>query len=281
MATQNADEIVAIVQNLAPIFGGINLEDIAAPKCFEIEARLRETLDIPIFHDDQHGTAIVALAALRNALRVVGKNLLEIKIVISGSGAAGIAIARLFLTAGAKNIILCDSQGALSSDRNDLNSAKREILISTNPKDEKGSLKTVLKGADVFLGVSAPHLLEAEDIATMASDAIVFAMANPNPEIFPDDAKKGGARIVATGRSDFPNQVNNVLAFPGLFSGVFSAGASAFTEKMFLAASSAISDFCQNPTEEKILPHVFELGLAEAVARAVSRSIILPVFGKQ
>lgn len=275
LATQNTDEIISIIQNIAPSFGGINLEDISAPRCFEIEAKLRESLNIPIFHDDQHGTAIVALSGLQNALKIVRKKLPEIKIVISGAGAAGIAIAQLFLRAGAKNIVLCDSRGAISSARNDLNDSKKAILEKTNPNDEQGNLKSILKNADVFLGVSAPRLLQAQDIAQMNSDAIVFAMANPTPEIFPDEAQKGGARIIATGRSDFPNQVNNVLAFPGLFAGIFSAGARAFTEEMYLAASAAIADFCENPQEEKILPNAFDSGLSEAVAKAVKKSTLL------
>ena len=275
LATQDTDEIISIIQNLAPSFGGINLEDISAPRCFEIEAKLRESLNIPIFHDDQHGTAIVALSGLQNALKIVRKKLPEIKIVISGAGAAGIAIARLFLRAGAKNIVLCDSRGAISSARNDLNDSKKAILEKTNPNDEQGNLKSILKNADVFLGVSAPGLLQAEDIAQMNSDAIVFAMANPTPEIFPDEARKGGARIIATGRSDFPNQVNNVLAFPGLFAGIFSTGARAFTEEMHIAASAAIADFCENLSEEKILPNAFDSGLSEAVAKAVKKSTLL------
>jgi len=270
LETQNPDEIVEIVKNLAPSFGGINLEDIAAPKCFEIERKLREHLKIPVFHDDQHGTAIVALAAIKNALKVAGKNLEKIKIVISGAGAAGISIARLLITAGAKNIILCDSRGAISKSRTDLNAAKIEILKMTNPDDERGDLKKVLKNADVFVGVSAPDLLNSADISTMKKDAIVLAMANPNPEIMPADAKKGGAKIVATGRSDFPNQVNNVLVFPGLFAGIFRARAPQFSEKMFLAAADAIADFCENPTAEKILPPVFAAGLSEKIAEKIA-----------
>ncbi len=269
--TKDTNQIIETVVRLAPGFGGVNLEDIAAPRCFEIEERLKEKLDIPVFHDDQHGTAIVTLAALQNALKVVGKKLGEVKIVFSGAGAAGIAIAKLLITAGAKNLILCDSKGALCSEREDPNIAKKESMTFTNPQDICGPLKGMIVGADVFIGVSGPDLLTAEDISHMNNDAIVFAMANPTPEIMPDEALKGGAAIVATGRSDFPNQVNNVLAFPGLFRGVFDAGAREITESMYLAAAEALASYVENPTSEKILPDVFDEDAAEHVALAVKK----------
>jgi malate dehydrogenase (oxaloacetate-decarboxylating) len=274
--TQNVDEIVSIVQRLEPSFGGINLEDISAPRCFEIEERLCGSLSIPVFHDDQHGTAIVTLAALENSLKIVGKKITGVKIVLSGAGAAGIAVAKLLRAAGADHIILCDSRGAISPARGDLNDAKKEILEITNPSGESGDLKKVLAGADVFIGVSAASLLDASDIGKMAGRAIVFAMANPDPEILPDAAKAGGAAIVATGRSDFPNQVNNALAFPGLFRGAFEAGARRFTREMFLAASKAIADFHADPGPGKILPNPFDAGLAEAVSEAVKRAAARP-----
>lgn len=266
--TKDADEIVETVVRMAPSFGGVNLEDIAAPRCFEIEEKLKKRLNIPVFHDDQHGTAIVVLAALNNALKVVEKNIENIKIVLSGAGAAGISIAKLVMKAGGKNIVLCDSKGVIGSHRKDINSAKQEVL-SESHLDEKGTLQDSLKGADVFLGVSKAGLLTDDDIKTMNSDAIVFAMANPNPEIFPEEAKKGGARIVATGRSDYPNQVNNVIAFPGLFKGLFAMGAKEIHPEMFMAAANALSQSIKNPTEEKILPNAFDEGLADNVANAV------------
>lgn len=269
--TTDVDEIVETVVRLAPSFGGINLEDIAAPRCFEIEKKLKEKLDIPVFHDDQHGTAIVVLAALKNALKVVNKKIDEVKIVMSGSGAAGIAIAKLILLAGGKNIIVCDSKGVIGSHRTDINSAKKEVLHLSSA-DEKGKLQEVLHNADVFLGVSKGDLLEAKDIETMNNDAIVFAMANPTPEIFPDEAKKGGAKIVATGRSDFPNQVNNVVAFPGLFKGLFAMRAKKITPQMYMAVANALADSIKKPHEENILPNVFDEGLAETVAKAVQNT---------
>lgn len=267
--TQDPDEIISIVKNLEPSFGGINLEDIAAPKCFDIENRLKKELSIPVFHDDQHGTAVVTLAALTNALLLVEKNIEDVKIVFSGAGAAGIAVAKLLLAAGAKNIVLCDSKGALSSHRDDLNASKQEIRSLTNPHDEGGSLKEVISNADVFIGVSAPNLLDADDIRKMANDPVVLAMSNPTPEIMPDEAKKGGARIIATGRSDFPNQVNNVLVFPGIFRGAFDSGAREITETMLLSAARGLSRLVTNPVPEKFLPGVFDRGVSEAVANAV------------
>lgn len=269
LKTQDTEEIISIVKNLEPSFGGINLEDIAAPKCFEIEKRLKEEMNIPVFHDDQHGTAVVTLAALLNALILVNKNIAQVKIVFSGAGAAGIAVAKLLLAAGAKNIIVCDSKGALSSKRDDLNVCKEEIRKMTNPNDESRSLKDVIKNADVFIGVSGPGLLETSDIKKMNTEAIVFAMANPTPEIMPDEAKKGGAAIVATGRSDFPNQVNNVLVFPGIFRGVFDVGKKEITQKMLLSAAHALAGLVKSPTTEKILPGVFDEGVSKAVAEGI------------
>jgi malate dehydrogenase (oxaloacetate-decarboxylating) len=269
IATQETEEIISIIKNLEPSFGGINLEDIAAPKCFEIEKRLKQELDIPVFHDDQHGTAVVTLAALINALKLVNKNIAEGKIVFSGAGAAGIAVANLLLAAGTKNIIICDSKGAIGSSRKNLNLSKEEIRERTNPHDENGTLKEVIKNADVFIGVSASDLLDSSDIKQMNTNPIVFAMANPVPEIMPKEAKKGGAAIVATGRSDFPNQVNNVLVFPGIFRGIFDAGKTEITQKMLLSAAHALSDLVESPTAEKILPGVFDEGVSEVVAKAV------------
>ncbi len=217
LATQDTEEIIAVIKAVAPTFGGINLEDISAPRCFEIEERLKAELDIPVMHDDQHGTAIVALAGLYNALKVTGKSLESVKIVVNGPGAAGNATIRLFHLAGVRHIIACDSKGILSKNRTDLDPSKAKLLEITNQENMDGGLKDALKGADMFIGLSQPNLLNRDDIRTMAKDAIVFAMANPTPEIMPDEAKAGGARIVATGRSDFPNQINNVLVFPGLF----------------------------------------------------------------
>lgn len=217
LSTQNTEEIIATIKAIAPTFGGINLEDISAPRCFEIEERLKAELDIPVMHDDQHGTAIVALAGLYNALKVTGKELSKIKVVVNGPGAAGNATIRLFHLAGVRHIIACDSKGILSKNRVDLDSAKAMLLEITNPEDQVGGLKDAIIGADVFVGLSQPGLLNRDDIRTMAKDSIIFAMANPLPEIMPEEAKAGGARIIATGRSDFPNQINNVLAFPGIF----------------------------------------------------------------
>lgn len=267
--TQDTEEIIATIKNITPSFGGINLEDIAAPRCFEIERRLKKELDIPVFHDDQHGTAVVTLAALYNALKIVGKKIDEVKIVFSGAGAAGIAVAKLISKAGGKNIILCDSKGALCSDREDMNSEKESALIFTNPENISGSLNDVLSGADVFIGVSAPNLLTAGDIQNMTRDPIVFAMSNPTPEIMPEEAEKGGAAVIATGRSDFPNQVNNVLVFPGIFRGCFDARSNEINQEMLLKAAQGLAELVENPNSEKILPGVFDEGVSEAVAKAV------------
>jgi malate dehydrogenase (oxaloacetate-decarboxylating) len=264
--TQNADEIVDIVSKLAPSFGGINLEDISAPRCFEIEKRLNEMLNIPVFHDDQHGTAIVVLAALTNALQVVGKKRESLKVVISGAGAAGIAIDTLLRAAGIKNIELADSKGMVCCAREDLNHQKRDFC-SINC----GALADGIKGADIFIGVSKGGLLSAEMIQTMAPNPIIFALANPDPEILPEEAKKGGAAIIATGRSDFPNQINNVLVFPGLFRGLLDARINMVTTEMKLAAAEALAGLVQNPTAERIIPAPLDKGVAEAIADAMRK----------
>ncbi|WP_026877837.1 NAD-dependent malic enzyme [Jiangella gansuensis] len=271
--TQDTDEIVSIVKALAPVYGGINLEDIAAPRCFEIEARLRELLDIPVFHDDQHGTAIVVLAALYNALRVVGKPLDGIKVAVSGVGAAGHAIIRLLHAQGVTDIVACDRRGAVGPDGKDRDEFRRWIAENTNPRGVTGSLKEVLAGTDVFIGVSGPNLLTGDDIATMAPDAIVFALANPDPEVDPIAAREHAA-VVATGRSDFPNQINNVLAFPGFFRGMLDAGAHEITDGAMLAAARAIADSV-GPDEVNasyIVPSVFDPEVAPAVAAAVKQA---------
>ena len=273
LSTKDVGEIVETIVRISPGFGGINLEDISAPRCFAIEAELKKRLNIPVFHDDQHGTAIVCLAALKNALKVVQKNITEVKIIVAGAGAAGIAITKLLLAVGAKNIILCDSKGLISRERQDLNTVKQEMLASTNQANISGSLAQGLRGADVFIGVSAPDILHAADVAQMNSGAIVFAMSNPTPEIMPEEALKGGAAVVATGRSDYPNQVNNVLAFPGIFRGALDIRASEITQAMNIAAAEALADLVKNPTAEKIIPSIFDPGVAEAVATAVKKSV--------
>ncbi len=269
--SQDTEEIVKTISLLAGSFGGINLEDISAPRCFEIEARLKECCNIPVFHDDQHGTAIVTLAALYNALTLTNRRLAEVKIVISGAGAAGTAIAELLLAAGAKNLIVCDRKGALSPDRHDLNSAKKALTAITNPNKETGSLKEILQGAHVFIGVSAPGLLTGEMVGTMAPSPIVFACANPEPEILPPAALAAGAAVAATGRSDFPNQVNNLLAFPGIFRGALDARAKTITREMCLAAAFAIAESIpqKNLTPEYIIPDATDLEVHKKVARAV------------
>ena len=272
--SKNVDEIVNTVRLLAGSFGGINLEDISAPRCFEIERRLKACCDIPIFHDDQHGTAVVTLAALLNALKLVGKKLDEIKVVTSGAGAAGIAIIRLLIALGLKNVILCDRKGAIWKGRDGLNAEKAEMAEITNAACEKGSLAEVLKGADVFIGVSAPGCVTEEMVASMNRDAILFPMANPVPEIMPDLAKKAGAAVVGTGRSDFPNQINNVLAFPGIFRGALDVRASDINDAMKIAAAHAIAAFV---TEDKlspdyIIPSALDKSVAKAVAEAVAKA---------
>jgi malate dehydrogenase (oxaloacetate-decarboxylating) len=268
--TQDTQAIIDTVRYLAPAYGGINLEDIAAPRCFEIEARLREILDIPVFHDDQHGTAVVVLAALRNALRVVGKSLPDVRIVVSGVGAAGSAIIRLLLAQGAKDIVASDRQGVLARAETFAEPMRRWVAEHTNPAGVSGSLQDAIAGADVFIGVSAPNLLNGADIATMAKDAIVFALANPVPEVDPMAAREHAA-IVATGRSDYPNQINNVLAFPGVFRGLLDIGAREITDAMLIAAAEAIADVVAedqlNPSY--IVPSVFDASVVPAVAAAI------------
>ncbi len=271
--TQDVDEIVRTVQIIAPGFGGINLEDISAPRCFEVERRLRELLDIPVFHDDQHGTAICVLAALTNALRVVGTSLETVRITLAGAGAAGTAVLRLLLAAGARNVVVCDYRGAVHLGRDDLDDSLRWIAENTNADGYSGDLRHAIKGADVFIGVSAPGILTGDDIATMAEGAVVFALANPDPEVSPDDAREHAA-VVATGRSDYPNQINNVLAFPGVFRGLLDAQSRTVTEEMLLAAARALAAVV---TDEElgpnyIIPSVFHPDVATTVAAAVRES---------
>lgn len=273
--TQDTEEIIKAVTWLAPAFGGINLEDISAPRCFEIEERLKETLDIPVFHDDQHGTAIVVLAGIINALKVVGKKKENCRVVVNGAGSAGVAITRLLLTYGFSNIIMCDKSGILCDGAEGLNWMQEKMVKRTNLAHETGSLADALKGADIFVGVSAPGIVTEEMVASMNSDAILFAMANPVPEIMPDLAKKAGARVVGTGRSDFPNQVNNVVAFPGIFRGALEGHAKQITDKMKLAAANAIAALVSDEdlNENNIMPEAFDPRVADVVADAVKRNI--------
>ncbi len=267
--SQNIEEIIKIVKVIAPGFGGINLEDIKAPECFEIEERLKKELDIPVFHDDQHGTAIVILAALINALKVVNKKVGQVKIIINGAGAAGIATAKLLLSYGVKNIILLDTQGAIYKNRAGLNPAKKEMAQRTNLKKLKGRIEDVIEESDVFIGLSAPKVLKKEWVRMMASKAIVFAMANPVPEIMPQEAKQAGAAITATGRSDFKNQINNVLAFPGVFRGLLDGRIKQVTEKMKITAAQTLASLVKNPTPDKIIPAVFEKNIAKKIALSI------------
>ncbi|NFQ67756.1 NAD(P)-dependent malic enzyme [Clostridium sporogenes] len=271
--SKDPEEIIKTVKLIAPGFGGINLEDIKAPECFYIEKKLKKELDIPVFHDDQHGTAIVVLAGIYNALRFVGKKLEEARIVINGAGSAGISICKLLLQAGAKNIIMCDKEGSLVKGNSNLNEAQKLIAEVTNKENEKGTLKDVIKGKDVFIGVSAPNILTEEMVATMNNDSIVFPMANPTPEIMPDKAKKAGARVVATGRSDFPNQINNVLVFPGIFRGALDVRSKVINEEMKLAAAKAIASLVQDNelNEEYIIPGAFDKRVAQVVAEEVKK----------
>ena len=273
--TQDTEEIIKAVTWLAPAFGGINLEDISAPRCFEIEERLKETLDIPVFHDDQHGTAIVVLAGIINALKVVGKKKEDCRVVVNGAGSAGVAITRLLLTYGFSNIIMCDKSGILCEGAEGLNWMQEKMVKRTNLAHETGSLADALKGADIFVGVSAPGIVTEEMVASMNSDAILFAMANPVPEIMPDLAKKAGARVVGTGRSDFPNQVNNVVAFPGIFRGALEGHAKQITDKMKLAAANAIAALVSDEelNENNIMPEAFDPRVADVVADAVKKNI--------
>lgn len=272
--TNDVDEIVSTVKNIAPTFGGINLEDISAPRCFEIERRLQDELDIPVFHDDQHGTAIVVSAGIMNALRVVHKKINSVKIIINGAGSAGIAICKMLINMGAENIILVDKIGAICEGMSGLNSEQEKMSKITNPEKLSGTLADVMKGADVFIGVSAPNIVSGEMVKSMADDPIVFAMANPVPEIMPDAAKAAGAKVVGTGRSDFPNQINNVIAFPGIFRGALDAKAKAITEDMKIAACRAIAGLISDEelSEEYIIPKAFDPRIADAVAKAVAEA---------
>ena len=270
--TKDVDEFVNTVYNISGSFAGINLEDISAPRCFEIERKLQEKCDIPVFHDDQHGTAVIVLAGLTNALKAAEKKIQDVKIIMSGAGAASIAIAKLLLQNGARNIILCDRTGAIYSGRQDnMNWIKNEMAAITNPEGLKGSLDDVMRGADVFIGVSAPKLVSQDMVRSMNKNSIVFACANPEPEIYPDDAKNAGALIVATGRSDFPNQINNVLAFPGIFRGAFDSGACEINNQMKIAAAHALADLVSENelTPDYIIPAAFDSRVAPAVAKAV------------
>ena len=272
--SKDVDEIVRTVELLAGSFGGVNLEDISAPRCFEIEEKLKKCTDIPIFHDDQHGTAVVTLAGVINALKVVDKNIENVKIVTSGAGAAGIAIIKLLMAMGLKNVIMTDRNGAIYKGREGLNFIKEEMAAITNFNMEKGSLEDVIKGADIFIGVSAPGTLTKDMVRSMAKDAIIFACANPTPEIFPDEAKEAGARVVSTGRSDFPNQVNNVLCFPGIFRGALDVRASEINDEMKIAAAKAIAGLVSDEelSEEYILPKAFDVRVKDAVAKAVAEA---------
>ncbi len=274
--TKDVDEFVNTVALIAGSFGGINLEDISAPRCFEIERKLKEKTDIPIFHDDQHGTAVITLAGLTNALKVVGKKMEDIRIVTSGAGAAAIAIVKLLLSAGAKHVTMCDRKGAIYAGREGLNWIKEEMAQVTNLEKKAGSLADMLVGADVFIGVSAPGMVTTEMVKTMNKDAIVFACANPTPEIFPDDAKAGGAAVVSTGRSDYPNQINNVLAFPGIFRGAFDVRASDINEEMKVAAAHALADLISEEelSADYIIPYAFDPKVGPAVAKAVAQAAI-------
>ena len=273
--TQDTEEIIKAVTYLAPTFGGINLEDISAPRCFEIEQRLKETLDIPVFHDDQHGTAIVVLAGIINSLKIIGKAKEDCRIVVNGAGSAGIAISKLLLRYGFKHIIICDSKGIVAKD-NANNWIKKEMCEVTNLEDKHGSLADAMKGADIFIGVSAPGVVTEDMVKSMNKDAIIFALSNPIPEIMPDLAKKAGARIVGTGRSDFPNQVNNVVAFPGIFKGALEGRAPQITEEMKLAAAEAIASLVPDDElcEDKVMPEAFNPKVAELVAEAVKSHIV-------
>ena len=273
--TQDTEEIIKTVVNIAPAFGGINLEDISAPRCFEIEERLKELLDIPVFHDDQHGTAIVVLAGIINAMKVTGKDKESSKVVVNGAGSAGVAITKLLLTYGFKHVTMCDINGILGKDSKDLNWMQEKMVEVTNLEQKTGKLADALKGADIFVGVSAPNIVTPEMVASMNKDAILFAMANPVPEIMPDIAKAAGAKVVGTGRSDFPNQVNNVVAFPGIFKGALEGRATAITEEMKLATAKAIAGLVPDEelNENNILPEAFDPRVADVVSRAVKELI--------
>ena len=273
--TQDVDEIVETVKLIAPSFGGINLEDISAPRCFEIERRLIDELDIPVFHDDQHGTAIVVLSGVINALRLTGKKKEDCRVVVNGAGSAGIAIAKLLLNYGFRNLVLCDKCGIINSRSEGINEAQRAMLATTNLNDEQGSLADAMHGADIFVGVSAPGIVSADMVKSMNDDAILFAMANPTPEIFPDVAREAGARVVGTGRSDFPNQINNVVAFPGIFKGALEARATRITKQMKLAAAEALAALVSDDelSEDFIMPEPFDPRAVEVVAAAVAGAV--------
>ena len=272
--SKDVDEIVNTIYLLSGSFGGVNLEDIAAPRCFEIERKLKEKCDIPIFHDDQHGTAIVVLSGLINALKVVGKDKEEVKVVVNGPGSAGIAVSKLLLSYGFKNLTLCNREGIMNENSKDLNWAQKEMLEVTNLDRKTGTLKDALVGADIFLGFSGPNMVTAEMVKSMNKDAIIFACANPTPEIFPDEAKKGGARVISTGRSDFPNQINNVLVFPGLFRGAFDVRAKDINEEMKMAAAVAIANLIADDevSEDNIIPKAFDPRVKDAVSKAVAEA---------
>ena len=276
LSTQDPDEIVAAVKAIAPTFGGINLEDISAPRCFEIEERLKKELNIPVFHDDQHGTAIVVLAGIINGLKVVGKDKEDCQVVVNGAGSAGIAITKLLLRYGFKHVTMCDREGIIGKDYPNLNWMQKEMTEVTNLENKKGSLADALIGADIFVGVSAPNIVSAEMVASMNRDAIIFAMANPTPEIMPDVAKVAGAKVVGTGRSDFPNQVNNVVAFPGIFKGALEGRATQITEDMKLAAANALANLVDPDqlNEDFILPEAFDPRVAQVVSQAVKDHIV-------
>ena len=273
--TQDTEEIIATVKNIAPAFGGINLEDISAPRCFEIEERLKEMLDIPVFHDDQHGTAIVVLTGIINGLRLTGKKKEDCQVVVNGAGSAGVAITKLLLTYGFKHVMMCDREGIIGKDYPDLNWMQKKMTEVTNLENRKGTLAHALKGADIFVGVSAPNIVTAEMVSSMNKDSILFAMANPVPEIMPDVARAAGARVVGTGRSDFPNQVNNVIAFPGIFKGALEGHATQITDEMKLAAAQALAELVTDEQlcEDFIMPEAFDPRVAEVVSQAVKSHI--------
>ncbi|MBN1075913.1 NAD-dependent malic enzyme [Clostridium botulinum] len=274
--TKEVDEIVSTICNIAPTLGGINLEDISAPRCFEIEKKLKEKLNIPVFHDDQHGTAIVVLAGMINALKIVNKNLENIKVVINGAGSAGTAICKLLISSGVKDVVMCDINGIITKGKDSNNSYMEELAQITNPNNESGNLKDAIKNADVFIGVSAPNIVSKEMVKTMKENGIIFAMANPTPEIFPEDAKEAGIAVMGTGRSDYPNQINNVLAFPGIFRGALDVRASEINEQMKVAAAYAIANSVSNEdlNPEFIIPKAFDLDVQTIVANAVKKAAI-------
>ncbi len=271
LSTQDPEEIIAAVKAIAPTFGGINLEDISAPRCFEIEKRLVDELDIPVMHDDQHGTAVVVLAGLINALKIVKKSKEEVRVVLSGAGAAGVAITYLLYKYGFKKIVVCDREGIISQKRKNLTPTKKEVLKITNSQNISGSLQDALKGADIFIGVSQKNLLKTEDIQTMGPSPIIFALANPSPEIMPDEAKRGGAKVIASGRSDFPNQINNVLVYPGIFKGALDAGVTKITTEMKIAAAEALAKVVKNPKPDRIIPDPFDEQVVKAVSSAIKK----------